>query len=715
MIMDIMQLASELANQKTTALLIQQLQHCTSSTITPPEKKQPEELVKSLGQYIHNNRHKESIALFLVLMLWDPVQTLIHVRKQGTFRASKTNFSSGAINKTITAALSQANFLKLGSDGQGYLRSIQNLLLLADPCRKLKESLVQRLSTQKSTVLKTLLVIVNEYLYESETGEQFDVGDNVEISAEEIAESYSYILFLMKSIFVHVEHKFIYTDASCWDRLDSNYLPLLRDAAKLRRYIEVEIQVDGMPYEVERAGDVIQVFSTEEVLEKSIRIGYIQAELQQRIKVEQIAKDYPEESAKHSVQTIVNRALQHGLGELVQLKRTPLERYIFNMPLDEKFFVFLADDALFKDEYISVMGAGIEKFAQSDIQLEMVTEGITVFDVIKVQRLFSFVYHAMKNKIEESHGSEERVKNKLFVNSIVPVFTYDALTTLLKMIMTEENAEKLIKLLTLDEARTLIDIQYYPFIKTGNYYAIAPSLVFKSNLLRNIVVGNSPHKRLTGISDPMQASVISALEQSGFLVASEMKSNKQGAIENDITCWRDGELFVFECKNAYHPCSTKELSNSYEHIKKAGYQLDVRKQWLEDSKNQAAFFGKCGWHVPFVTAVHTAVITANRLFHGYRAGAHPVRQAHELINVLVNGFIKRSDDKKLRFWEKDAFQVNDLLNYLQDKSIIAMQMEQLEPYESDVRMGAFSLRRRGYRLDLVKAAEQAELHFPHEK
>lgn len=50
--------------------------------------------------------------------------------------------------------------------------------------------------------------------------------------------------------------------------------------------------------------------------------------------------------------------------------------------------------------------------------------------------------------------------------------------------------------------------------------------------------------------------------------------------------------------------------------------------------------------------------------------------------------------KKLRFWEKDAFQVNDLLNYVQNKSIIAIQMEQLEPYESDVRIGAFSLRRR---------------------
>jgi hypothetical protein len=40
-------------------------------------------------------------------------------------------------------------------------------------------------------------------------------------------------------------------------------------------------------------------------------------------------------------------------------------------------------------------------------------------------------------------------------------------------------------------------------------------------------------------------------------------------------------------------------------------------------------------------------------------------------------------------------------------------MQRLELYESDVRLGAFSLRRRSYRLDLVKAPEQDELYYPH--
>lgn len=711
--MDVKQLVDALTKQKNTKSLIQEFQRYTSTSITPPKKKQHEELVVLLGLHLKNNRHKESIALFLVLMLCEPLQTLNFVRKQGTFRASKANFTSGAIRKTVDVALELAGFLKLSEKHQSYLRSTQVLLQLAAPSKALKESIVQRLGIQKDTVLKTLLVIVNEYLFKSTPGGQINVGDDAGISVEELAEAYSYILFLMENAFGKNDLRFIFTDASCWDRLESNYLPLLRDAAKLRSYVETEIRLDGLPYDIQQVENVISVFSTDDIFEKSIRVGYIHTEIQAQIKYEQFAGDYPEESAEFSVETIIDDTFKLGLGNLVQLKRSPIERYVFNIPVDDQFFSFLSNDSLFRGEYISVMSAGLDNFAQSAIQLETVTEGITVFDVIKLQRFFSFLYHTMKKKINERHSDNENIKNKLFVNSVIPVFKHESLVMLLQKIMTEKKAEKIIELLTLNDSRKLIDVQYYPFIRTGDYYVIAPSLVFKSNLLRNIIVGNSPHKRLTGQSDPMQAAVIRALKQSGFLVASEIKSNRQGAIENDITCWRDGELFVFECKNAYHPCSTKELSNSYEHIRKAGDQLDVRKQWLEVPQNQADFIRKCGIDIPFSKVVHTAVITANRLFHGYSIGAHPVRQAHELINVLTCGFIKRTDGRELRFWEDEIFQVKDLLNYLQGRSLIAMHMGSLEPYERDIQIGKFILRNKGYCLDLKKAVERAEMDFPY--
>ena len=48
--------------------------------------------------------------------------------------------------------------------------------------------------------------------------------------------------------------------------------------------------------------------------------------------------------------------------------------------------------------------------------------------------------------------------------------------------------------------------------------------------------------------------------------------------DTDLVAYRDGVLYLFECKNAYHPCNPHEMRNSYDHIRKAGTQLTFRQQ-----------------------------------------------------------------------------------------------------------------------------------------
>ena len=51
--------------------------------------------------------------------------------------------------------------------------------------------------------------------------------------------------------------------------------------------------------------------------------------------------------------------------------------------------------------------------------------------------------------------------------------------------------------------------------------------------------------------------------------------------------------------------------------------------------------------------------------------ADPVRQAHELINVLTRGQIGRGlEEPPLRFWRAETFQVDDLIDYLDGKSVV---------------------------------------------
>jgi hypothetical protein len=131
--------------------------------------------------------------------------------------------------------------------------------------------------------------------------------------------------------------------------------------------------------------------------------------------------------------------------------------------------------------------------------------------------------------------------------------------------------------------------------------------------------------------------VVNALKDRGFLVDSGVTFDIEGERETDIFCWLDGHLFVFECKNSFHPCSEHELRTSYERIKEGEEQLDIRDRWLTQTDNQVKLYKRLGWDVPATEHIHTGIITANQLFTGFRKGQHPARQAFELINVIRRG------------------------------------------------------------------------------
>ncbi|MBL7373615.1 hypothetical protein INQ23_30300, partial [Escherichia coli] len=74
--------------------------------------------------------------------------------------------------------------------------------------------------------------------------------------------------------------------------------------------------------------------------------------------------------------------------------------------------------------------------------------------------------------------------------------------------------------------------------------------------------------------------------------------------------------------------------------------------------------------------VHTGIVTANRIFHGAALNGHPVRQAHELINVLTMGKLS-GEERSLSIWAGSEFHALDLVTYLEGDSIAAKQLAAL--------------------------------------
>ncbi|WP_020160042.1 hypothetical protein [Methylobacter marinus] len=706
--MKIQELADELIKYRTCADIVAAAKVAQAPTATKSDAKSA---LEALATHLEHNQHQKAVAITLALLLWDADSTVARIRRQGLFRASRYKFRSGALSKAVDASLQLLPQLQLREDRAKYLHSVQALLAAAPEAYRLRGKMLSRLQARKKIVLKTLLVIVNELFVQNWVGYQDESSENLEHwSAEELSQAFSYLLHLIREEFGIVPEMWMHVDEQLARPFESTYAGLLIDAARLNELFEVETLIDGLPYEIVLDGTTLKVFSTDNMLEKSIRLGYIQSEIQVTIRAQEVLKLYQEDGRDlPTMENCIAYAFQAGMGELFLLKTDPIERLVFLMPNESEFFALITTDGFFAEELIGLMGIGIENFQLDNAHSLLVAPNLTVLDILKVQRLFSFISEAFNEKLRSIQDIQ--CQRKLRMRSVLPAIRHDQLIQILEYILPRDKAEEAVRLITLEQDQKFIDVQYRPLIKIGSHYVIAPGLIARANLVRNIAISNNLRVTLVGEVDPMQEAVVKALTDAGFKVRQQFTYNINGKRETDILCWRDEVLFVFECKNSFHPCSSHEIRTSFEHIKTANEQLDIRLAWLRVPNNQAQLFAWLGWDVQITDKVHTGIITANRVFTGYRIGDHPVRQAHELINVLLRGEIRRSGASTLRFWRSNEFHAADLTDYLQGETIVRMQLEQLQPFIRRIRIGRVTIALQNYIMDLRAIHRDAEAAY----
>lgn len=517
-------------------------------------------------------------------------------------------------------------------------------------------------------------------------------------------------------------------DAQTWNWTDDHagsahegiYSSLLVDALKLNELIDAEVLLDGLPYKAEATPAGVLVSAIDPDFERSVRLGYIQTDLQFLIRGASsqyyLGGDQPQ---LPSFQDELLAFIEAGLLECVWLKKEPLERFVFALPDLPQLIELLDFNGPFLDEFPYLQGALIDNFQPGNAALQ-VSKHLWIMDLFKAQRLFNLIDTVFRKKLETVDDAVKR--RVLELRSTVMVVAHSDLQRMLQLVMSAEKAQELISLLSLPRTSSTagvneyIDLQYRPFVHSlnpkGDYIAIPPATVGKSNLVRSIMHVSKVKRAKAAADDPMQVTLAAALRSAGFLVRESFDFNIKGKRETDIFCYRDGVLLVIECKNAYHPCSPHELRNSYDRVMEAKEQLDIRAQWLTEPSNQMRLFKALGWDVPAPASVRTCVVTANRVFSGYHCGAHPVRQAHELINVLLRGYVgKGPGEPPLRFWRAEAFEVADLLDYLDGKSVLQTQHAAMSPVRRSITLRDRRLEFAHFVMDLADMERLAEESF----
>jgi hypothetical protein len=660
--------------------------------------------VSMLAKHLAENRPSEAIATAMAMIFLDPDHAISCMRRKGVLRASRYGYRGSLIGRVAKAVLGVRDVFEISPDRIVYLESVKALSCVAGNAQTLRKQLEATVRARRSTVLKTVFVLVNNLFY-SEWINDHDASslDSRRYSSEEYADAASFILHIYASIFPVDGMSFAHVDTDATGKNALVYRRLLVAAIRLAKFSEAEQLIDGLPYRADREGREVKISSMDPDVERAVRLGFIQQRTQAVIRQVHLQEaDQP-----ISIRTLIDTGFGNGsFDNLLEIKDHPVRRLILKMPtIPAVFDAWFATDVLFLDEIQMLMELDVDHFGTFDDLVFPITDQISSLDVLKVQRYFNFISCAYQRRLEDIEDHVER--EELTLSSTLLAIPHDAMVEHMRLILgTEDKAREVIELLKMVPEDGHLDVQYRPFVDIGSDYMIAPHIVAVSNLVRNTIVANGLRSAAIGSKDLMVHSVTEALRSAGFEVESDLNAKIAGQnLELDIVARRDDALILLECKNAYHPVSVHEIRNSWEHIRSAAKQLDKRQDILVDSANQSQLFKRLDWKVSSKCAVHTGIVIANRVFHGASLNGHPIRQAHELINVLKSGRITARNGPKeesLSFWLEPDFQTADLTTYLGPKSIASDQLSVLDVRSWHYSIGSRELVFSSYVLDMVK-------------
>jgi len=667
-----------------------------------------------ISEFRSKKKGRSLSAMRALLIMIGSEKFITRIQREGNFRASRYAFDSIGVKAVVDDMLKNSAAYGLQEIHVDYLRSISSLWSLAADLAIHRDSLVARMRQERQCVIKTLLANIDVMFARGVVADRLaDTDSAYSYSSEIMAEAFSYLLSLFNAeIGLANEHFQLVDESAVYSPF---YEGLLVDAAKMCAYLEVEVLIDAFPYKAEISRDgSVHVSARDANLEKSIRIGYVQSDMQKQIRLGAVASEISNESS--AVQSVTRFAYElfTRIGQrIVTYEPSPYPRYVAAWPMSDLIFSPFSGNGLFLEDLSSLEMLGTEDYVKAgEIVDSPVVGSITVIDILKIQRFFHFLRFGIQMAIDGHSPTFERAGLQL--SSCLPVFKKENLVALVGFLIGKDKSESILNALTCDFSSDYVDLQYTPFIRSGNWYMVSLAVFTSSNLVRNLLCHNA--KRLTLRNqqgkDPMQEALKDALSKAGFLVADEVEMGpRSNPLEVDLIALKNNQLFLFECKNSFHPCNVYEMRTSYGHITHAAEQLTKRVAWLQDVANQNRLLDKLKWAASQPLTVRTCIAIGNRVFNGYACEGHPVRQVHELLNILNGGYIRIHGTAR-RIWNGTEFSTEDLVQHLEGTTVIADFMRSTQPIARGYVFGQSKLNLSSYVLDTDQLTTIAAERYP---
>lgn len=627
--------------------------------------------------------------LALALRL-NAMETLRRVRRTGLLRSSKYGYDGELVARVLNPIVENAATVGSQDSTKGYFSSVLTLLQLAAAVQDVHREIVRRLRDRRRAALKSLVAVVDARFLMTQKPDRSRSSDDPRFySAEEYAEALS--------LLVHLFGKFVGIGDQHFNLLDESgitageYDGLLIEASKIKAFNEAELLVDVFSFNASREGCTVRLAPRDSLLEQSIRLGYIQVELQQIVTHVNASQDDGVRD-RPSLSELVQRVFEsHGHTLMVEIKN-PMRRVVLRMPDAPELFRPFSEDHLYAEDVVYLEMTAREQYCRPDKLLSFeVSGGLKMLDVLKVQRLTNFIGGLMAERLLPLIRSGDPIGHR----SLIPVFEVGQFVRLLAKSVGDQAAAEFMRCVSYDWSAQdkVFDIQYQPVIRGQKFALIPMNILRNSNLMRNLLF---MHAEKGKAEDPdskfsMQELLYSAMKERFGHVAENVKFKVAGQhLEADVLAVVGNALLVIECKSSFHPCNLHELRTSYDHVLKAADQLDRLKSVLAVQEVVRPLMRRLAWGDVEYDQILGCIVTANRMFSGYVIRGNPVRQAYEMINVIQDGTIRVGPDT-LRVWEREEFAPDDLIRYLAGMTTHQDLFASMEPRDITFRIGNFEM------------------------
>ncbi|RQS03213.1 hypothetical protein DIE07_32270 [Burkholderia sp. Bp9002] len=197
-------------------------------------------------------------------------------------------------------------------------------------------------------------------------------------SSESMAEAFSYLLRLFHQEVGVEQSQFRMVDDS--SVFDTFYQDLLLDAARVCEYLEAEVLIDAFPYSARVKDSSVTVSADDPTLEKSIRLGYVQSDMQKMIRLRGLIDHEARNNKEILSVTSFAKTFYEKLGDVVvTLVSESVPRYTMTLPLMDELHRMFAGNGLFVEDLSSIEMLGTEDYVVPRRLWK--SEGLSVADV----------------------------------------------------------------------------------------------------------------------------------------------------------------------------------------------------------------------------------------------------------------------------------------------------------------------------------------------